>query len=113
MDELVNWQIGPGIKHQAEPLGALLATLGALYEDRVRAIVARGGITTFRSLLDDAFAYVPSDVIVPGFLECGDLDTIAEHLHTRALFADSVDARNRMVVRQAPTRLAQWLKANL
>lgn len=114
MDELLNWQVGPGIKYQAEPLGALLALLGGLYEDRVRAIVGRGGLTTFRSLLDDSFTYLPSDIIVPGFLECGDLDTIAEHLHARSLFVESVDAKNRPVRRQTENvRLAEWLKANL
>src|SRR5262249_10825901 len=38
LDELPNWQIGPQIQQQAEPLGGLLALLGALYEDRVGAV---------------------------------------------------------------------------
>ena len=37
--------------HQAEPLGGLLALFTALFEDGVRAVYVRGGLTGFESLL--------------------------------------------------------------
>jgi hypothetical protein len=73
LDELALWQVGPQIQHQGEPLGGLLAVLSALYDPSVRAIAIRNGLAGYASILDDAFAYVPVDITVPGFLEAGDL----------------------------------------
>jgi len=96
LDEAPNFRIGPDIQHQAEPLGGTLAILGGLYEDRLRAIVVRGGLTGFLSILDDAFAYVPEDVMVPGILETGDLADLAATLAPRPLLLEGlVDGRNR------------------
>src|SRR5207245_217593 len=39
----------------AEPLGGLLALFGALYEDDVKAVYVRGGLTGYRSVLDSPF----------------------------------------------------------
>src|SRR6185436_929348 len=47
--------------HQSEPLGVLLGLLGALFEDDVKAIVARGGFAGYQALLRDRFCYVPHD----------------------------------------------------
>jgi dienelactone hydrolase len=96
LDELQHWQVGPQIQQQAEPLGGLLALLGALYEGNVRTIAVRGGLASYSSVLDDAFAYVPGDVIVPGLLETGDVADIAASLAPQAiLFEDPVDGKNR------------------
>jgi cephalosporin-C deacetylase-like acetyl esterase len=98
LDELPNWQIGPDIQHQAEPLGGLLAILGALYEDGVRAVAVRRGLLSYRSILDDRFNYIPGDVIVPGVLEIGDITDAAAALAPRPLLFESlVDGRNRPV----------------
>ena len=51
---------------QAEPLGGLLALLGGLFEDDVRAVAVRGGLVSYASLLDSPFFYVPHDAVVPG-----------------------------------------------
>jgi cephalosporin-C deacetylase-like acetyl esterase len=113
LDELPGWQIGPDIKYQAEPLGALLALLSALYEDRLRAIAARNGLAGYSAILEDTFAYVPNDIIVPGILEVADLADIAAALAPRSLLLDgTVDGRNRQLdvkdleVRYAATRKA-------
>ncbi len=45
----------------SEPLGGLLALLGGLYEDDVRAVLIRGGLSDYQSLLDSPFTYVPFD----------------------------------------------------
>jgi dienelactone hydrolase len=96
LDELPQWQVGPDIERQAEPLGGLLALLSALYEDHVRAVAVRSGLVSYLSILDDRFAYVPQDIIVPGILEFGDLLDVAATLAPRPLLLEGlVDGRNR------------------
>ena len=81
--------------YQSEPSGGLLALLGALYEDCVSAVTARGMIAGYQSLLRDRFCYVPHDAIVPGALTAGDLCDIAAVLAPRPLRLESlVDGRN-------------------
>jgi hypothetical protein len=98
LDELPQWQVGPDIERQAEPLGGLLALLSALYEDRVRAVAVRNGLVSYLSILDDRFTYVPQDIIVPGILQIGDLPDVAAVLAPRPLLLEGlVDGRNRLV----------------
>jgi dienelactone hydrolase len=98
LDELPNWQIGPQIQNQAEPLGGLLAILAAFYERRVRAVAVHRGLASYRSILEDNFAYVPADIIVPGILEAGDIADVAAALAPRPVVLDEmVDGRNRLV----------------
>jgi dienelactone hydrolase len=98
LNELPQWQIGPQIEQQAEPLGGLLALLCALYEPRIRAVAVNGGLASFASLLDDNFCYVPQDVIVPGILEVGDLAEVAAALSPRPLrLVGLVDGLDRLV----------------
>jgi hypothetical protein len=97
VDEAPGFRIGPVIQHQAEPLGGALAILGALYEDRLRTVAVRGGLIGYLSILDDAFAYVPEDVVAPGILEVGDLPDVAATLAPRPLLLESlVDGKNRL-----------------
>jgi hypothetical protein len=98
LDEMPGWQIGPVIQRQAEPLGGLLALLGALYEDDVRTVALKGGLVSYLSVLADNFAYVPNDVIVPGILEAGDLSDVAGALASRPLRLEGlVNGRNQAV----------------
>jgi hypothetical protein len=108
VDELTGWQVGPELQQQAEPLGGLLALLGALYEDRIRAVMVRRGLVAYLSILDDQFAYIPNDIIVPGILEVADVSDIAAALNPRHLLLEGlVDGRNRLVPEAAlHTRLA-------
>jgi len=81
--------------HQSEPFGGLLALFGALYEENVRAVVARGMIAGYQSVLRDRFCYIPYDVIVPGALTAGDLCDVAAVLAPRPLRLEAlVDGRN-------------------
>jgi cephalosporin-C deacetylase-like acetyl esterase len=81
---------------QSEPLGGVLALLTALYEDEVRAVHVRGGLTGFRSVLDHHLVLIPHDVVVPGSLAAGDLPAVAAVLAPRPLcLAGLVDGRNR------------------
>jgi dienelactone hydrolase len=139
-DELALWQVGPRIQQQGEPLGGLLAVLGALYDSTVRAIAVRGGLASLASILDDAFPYVPADMAIPGFLEVGDLADAAATLAPMPMWLeDLIDAKNRRIperdlqgqlqplyeayrqvpanlsVRrdQEPSKIAAWLLAHL
>lgn len=111
LDELPNWQIGPQIQQQSEPLGGLLALLGALFDEHVRAVAVEGGLDGYLSILEDQFAYVPADVIIPGILEAGDLADVAKALAPRAVLLENLrDGRNRVVGHtNGAAHLAQWL----
>jgi dienelactone hydrolase len=80
----------------AEPLGGLLALLGALYEDGVRAVYVRGSLASYDSLLHSPFCYVPHDALVPGAVAAGDLGDVAAALAPRPLRLEGlVDGLNR------------------
>lgn len=69
----------------AEPLGGLLALLGALFEDRVRAVLIHGGLGDYRSAYLEAQCHLPYDVIIPGLLTVGDLPDLAGAVAPRPL----------------------------
>jgi len=81
----------------AEPLGQMLALLAALFEDDVRAVLARRGLVGFASIYDSHFFCVPSDVIVPGAASAGDLADLAASLSCPVRIEGLVDACNRAV----------------
>ncbi|MCC6447007.1 MAG: acetylxylan esterase [Armatimonadetes bacterium] len=79
----------------AEPLGGLLAVLGALYEESVQAVSASGLMAGYRSALDEAYCYLPLDCIVPGALAAGDLGPAIASLFPRPVRIERpVDGRN-------------------
>ncbi|MCE9564207.1 MAG: acetylxylan esterase [Planctomycetes bacterium] len=81
---------------QSEPLGGLLALLGGLFEDDVRAVLVRGGLSDYQSLLDSPFTYVPFDAAVSGVLTVGDLPDLAAAVAPRHLRIEGlVDGQNR------------------
>jgi dienelactone hydrolase len=101
--------LGPRPLHQAEPLGALLALFTAGFEDRIRAVVARGGLSSFLSVLEDRFCYVPLDVIVPGILEAADIPEVIAALAPRPVLVEgTVDGRNRPA-KPTSEMAAAWL----
>jgi dienelactone hydrolase len=94
LDELES-EAGPQIQHRAQPMGAHLALLAALYEEDVRAIVARGGLAGYLSLLDHSFVYVPFEEIIHGVLRVGDIADLAAAIAPRALRIERcVNGRN-------------------
>jgi hypothetical protein len=114
---------------QAEPLGGLLALFGALFEDDVRTVYARGGLVGYDTLLQSPFCYGPHDAVVPGALTAGDLGDVAAALAPRPLrLAGLVDGLNRRVPASRiaelyaplaladdddPNSAARWLAAQL
>jgi hypothetical protein len=86
---------------QAEPIGALLSLLAPLFDPRLDAALARGGLVSLRSVLDSPFVLVPHDVIIPEALTAGDLPDIAAALDTIPIRVEGlVDGTNR---RPAPS----------
>jgi hypothetical protein len=86
------------LPHQAEPLGGLLALLGALYDDDIRAVYVHGGLVGYESVLRSPFCYIPHDSVVPGALTAGDLADVAAALAPGPLRLEGlVDGLNRSV----------------
>jgi hypothetical protein len=86
----------------AEPLGGLAALFGALFEEDVRAVLIRGGLSSYRSLLESPFCYVPLDAIVPGAAMNTDLaETVAGLAPRAARCEDLVDGWNRRVPKES------------
>jgi dienelactone hydrolase len=100
------------LPHQSEPLGDLLALLGALFDDHVRAACGRGGLAGYHTLLQSPFCYVPHDVIVPGALTAGDLADVAAALAPRPVRLEGlVDGLNRAVGAAALARAFEPARA--
>jgi hypothetical protein len=82
-------------------LGGLLALLGALYENTVRAVTVQHGLADYLSILESPFAYVPHDIVVPDIFDVGDigeLDDLMASLAPRHLLLEGlVDGRNRFI----------------
>lgn len=87
-----------GRPKEAEPLGGVLALLGALYEDDVRAVYVSGGLASYHSVLTNYAVTIPHDASVPGALTQGDLCDLAGSLAPRPLrFEAMVDHMNRAI----------------
>jgi cephalosporin-C deacetylase-like acetyl esterase len=79
-----------------EPIGATLSLLAALFDPRVEAVLARGGLVSIRSVLDSPFVYVPHDFVIPGALTVGDLPDIATAIAPASVRVEAVvDGTNR------------------
>lgn len=97
----------------SEPVGGVLALLAGLYEDSVRAVYTRGGLTGFRDVLRSHLVTIPHDVVVPGALEAGDLSAVTKALAPRPVRQDLlVDGSNRRATADAGSPIA-WIVAAL
>jgi hypothetical protein len=82
---------------QAEPTGATLASTLSLFL-RFDAVVARGGLVSYRSVLDSPFVHVPHDALPIDVFRVGDLPDIWAHLAPKPLRLEGlVDGTNRRV----------------
>lgn len=101
------------LPEQAEPLGGLLALLGALFEDQVKAVYARGGLSSYQTALQNQFLYLPHDIVIPGALTAGDLTDVAAAVAPRPLRLEGlVDAQNRKVPVDAATKAYDFARAS-
>jgi dienelactone hydrolase len=73
------WPRGP------EPLGGLLALLGALFEDDIRAVYLSGGLASYHDVLTHFAVLIRHSDSVPGALTAGDLCDLAGSLAPRPL----------------------------
>lgn len=90
------------VPHQAEPLGPTLALAAGAHRT-----YARGGLVSFRALLDSEFLYVAHDGVIPRALRVGDLDELAAiHLRSGYWLAieTPVDGLNRPVSQEVLER---------
>ena len=96
-----NFQVPHGVDGEptpSEPMGGLLALLGALYEDDVNAVFVSGGLASYRPVLAHFAVLVPHGDSVPGAPTAGDLCDLAGALAPRSLHIEAmVDAMNRPV----------------
>jgi cephalosporin-C deacetylase-like acetyl esterase len=74
----------------AEPLGGLLVVLAALFDERIAAVYARGGLASFRPQLAKPLLFVPPDAVVPGAVAAGDLTLVLKALAPRPLCLQDV-----------------------
>jgi hypothetical protein len=103
----------------------------------VRTVAVHGGLATYLSILDDQFAYVPADIIIPGALQIGDIPDLVAALAPRPILLNGlVDGRDRLLEegevralflhenqpqvhsnisarRDGPVKLAEWFGGNL
>jgi dienelactone hydrolase len=98
----------------AEPLGGLAALFAMHLEKDVPAAYTRGGLTSYRSILETPFLAVPYDAMLPGILRSADLPDLAEALGPRAVkLEDLVDGLNRRVKGADPVGPSRWLLEQL
>lgn len=81
----------------AEPLGAHVALLAALFEEGIVEVRTRGGLVTWLSLLDSPAVYYPYDNVVPGAAIAGDWPSVCAAVGIPVRLESLVDGRNRAV----------------
>jgi dienelactone hydrolase len=84
-----------GWPKESQPLGGLLALLGGLFEDDIRAVYVAGGLFSYHGVLTHFAVLIPHSASVPGALTAGDLCDLAGGLAPRPLRIEAlVDHRN-------------------
>ena len=82
----------------AEPAGATFASRSRLERRQVKAVVARGGLVSYRSVLDSPFVHVPHDALPIDVFRAADLPDVWAHLAPKPLRLEGlVDGTNRRV----------------
>jgi hypothetical protein len=91
----------------SEPLAATFASIMAL-DVKPKAIIARGGLVSYRSVLDSPFVHVPHDALPINVFRAGDLPDVWAALAPKPLRLEGlVDGTNRRVTGE---RLEKALK---
>jgi cephalosporin-C deacetylase-like acetyl esterase len=107
----------PDLPAIAEPGAAFLAVFAGLYEDGVKVVYTRGGLTGFDRILGSPYLYVPHDSVVPGGVWGVSLFWLANSLASQAVRAEAhVIAQNRARVEAAalpPAEAAAWVAEQL
>jgi hypothetical protein len=88
----------PKLPEQAEPMGASVVLLTALFEKDLAAVYARAGLVSYASMLRSPFLYLPHDAVPPtaGHGSAGDFRQLVDSLEPLPLRLESmVDGLNR------------------
>ena len=119
-DEVGFRQASPAPKRPAEPLGGMLAMLAGLWPVEapggprcVRAVLVRGGLVSFASVLERRCHYVPVDAVVPGLLRAADVPLLAEALCDAGASLHAEDLRDGSNRRVGAERLGRCWPAGL
>lgn len=109
-------QASPTPRRNVEPAGPWSALLAALYPVEangktvaVQAVLARGGLASYASVLDDRHYYLCMDAVTPGLLRVADAGDVARALAAAKvrLFAEDLrDGKNRVL--NLPAVRAAW-----
>jgi hypothetical protein len=93
----------------SEPLAATLASLLANdWQTKAKAVIARGGLVSYRSVLEGPFVHVPHDALPINEFRAADLPDVWAHLAPKPLRLEGlVDGTNRRVTGE---RLEKALK---
>src|SRR5262245_43532782 len=84
----------------AEPLAATFASVLALDRPSLKpkAVIARGGLVSYHSVLDSPFVHVPHDVLPVNIFRAGDLPDVWAQLAPQPLRLEGlIDGTNRRV----------------
>jgi cephalosporin-C deacetylase-like acetyl esterase len=139
LDE-IEQETGPEIQYHSEPQGCNAVLFAGLLENDIHAVACRGGLGSYLSILQDAYAYVPADAIVPGILQAADVVDIAAAYAPRPLLLEGLvngrnvrfksaelqsrmaaasdayaqaQAKDKLTLRAQPDDIAAWLIAEL
>jgi hypothetical protein len=88
----------PRLPEQAEPMGASVVLLTALFEKDLAAVYARGGLASYASILRSPFLSIPHDAVLPtaGHGSAGDFRQLVDSLEPLPVRLESmVDGLNR------------------
>ncbi len=92
----------------AEPWSSSVVSICSLLKPSVRAVLARGSLVSFRSVLDSPFIHVPHDALPINVFRAGDLPDVWAALAPKPLRLEGlVDGTNRRVTGE---RLQKALK---
>jgi hypothetical protein len=83
-----------------EPMGGLVALVAGLFapEGTVQAIHIRGGLASYKSVLQSQFLYLPHDALVPRVLSITDIDDVAAVLASRPLRIEAaINGQNQRI----------------
>ena len=76
------------------------------------AVAARGGLKSYRSILDAPQFYIPHDVLVPGVFKAGDIPELVVALGKMPhRYDDAIDGRNCPASEPSMVRAAEWFVA--
>lgn len=103
-------QVSPEGKSLVEAMGVTVCLMTALLSEEVKinAILGRGGLISYESILYDRYHYIPQDIIIPGFIKTMDLPMIMQTLEKEGVelyLEDMRDGKNRVMSKDSLDKL--------